>query len=370
MTLSVCLVSPLPPPYGGIAHWGDLITSYAKTQPGVELTVVDIAPRWRSIHDSGLLGRAIGGGLQMLRDVSRLLFALFDKKPGVIHLTTAGQLAVVRDMVVTFLARCFKIPFVYHIRFGRIPDISVRNTLEWRIMSFVACHAFVVVAIDEATGTALRKAVPTASVVVVPNCVDFSRLPVVQDRHGDLKTVLFVGWVIPAKGIVELLTAWDAIKPSGWTLKIVGPGKSEYITSLVQRFGENGVKFLGELPHMATMKAMAECDMFVLPSYTEGFPNAVVEAMAHGRAIIATDVCAIPQMLDGDCGVVIKPQDIEGLAAALRHLIKDQNLRVAMGERARSRALATFSIESVFATYVSVWRQAVEQSVKNAEMRR
>ena len=147
--INVCLVAPLPPPYGGIAHWSGLVTRYAASRSDVQITVVNTAPRWRSIHDLSIVKRVIGGGGQMLRDLFVLLRRLLADRIDVVHLTTSGRLAVVRDIGIFFLLRLFGIPLVYHIRFGRVPDIIARNTLEGRVIKFLAKYVDAVIAIDE-----------------------------------------------------------------------------------------------------------------------------------------------------------------------------------------------------------------------------
>ena len=109
------------------------------------------------------------------------------------------------------------------------------------------------------------------------------------------------------------------------------------------------------------MERMAACDLLVLPSYTEGFPNVVLEAMALGKAIVATDVGAIPEMLEAKCGLLVKPKDVQGLTTVLRSLLNDGNLRTELGNRARERALANYSIDVVFPRYMSLWRQPAER---------
>ena len=100
---------------------------------------------------------------------------------------------------------------------------------------------------------------------------------------------------------------------------------------------------------------MSTCDIFVLPSHTEGFPNAVAEAMAQGRAVVATDVGAVPDMLDNGAGVVLPVGDIESLALAMKDLMEDEQRRLALGEAARIRSLSCYGMDSVFRSYVALW---------------
>ena len=363
-SVKVCLVSPLPPPYGGISHWTSLVDEYAINRSDVDLVVVNTAPRWRSIHRSGVLLRSFGGGIQLLRDVLRLVATLAGRRFHAVHLTTSGHLASVRDLVVSYMASLFGVGFVYHIRFGRIPVIAQRNSVEWRVIRRVMLRASKVILIDDATFSAVRQFAPDVNAVLVPNCVNVSRLPSRVTNDSTVKTALFVGWVIPTKGVAELVEAWAKVRPKGWRLEIVGPGSPEFKSALLERFAPENLEFVGALPHAQAMTRMASCDLFVLPSYTEGFPNVVAEAMALGRPILATDVGAIPEMLEGDAGVLVKSKDSHALTHALKRLVEDSNLRDRIGERAFERAMRSYTIDVVFNAYMDIWRGVSEFSKK------
>lgn len=356
--LKICLVSPLPPPYGGISHWTEMVSKYAESRVDVQFSIINTAPRWRAIHDRSLWKRAIGGGLQFVRDILLICWALTTCRFDAIHLTTSGQLAVIRDLGVTFIAQLFRVPFIYHIRFGRVPQIAFAKKIEWRLMARVMLRANKVVTIDKATKEAVNKYLPAANVDLIPNCFNFEDLPLVSTSIHTLQTALFIGWVIPTKGIAELIEVWAQLKPPGWRLQIVGPGDTAYCNRLIQQYSPDGVEFLGELPHPQAMELLATCNLFVLPSYTEGFPNVILEAMALGKAIVATEVGAIPEMLNNNCGLLIQPKDVKSLANSLLKLIKDAALRTELGTRARKRAITNYSIDQVFSRYMLLWRQA------------
>ena len=84
--------------------------------------------------------------------------------------------------------------------------------------------------------------------------------------------------------------------------------------------------------------------------------------MALGKPIIATSVGAIPEMLDGECGLVIKPRSIKELKDAIQLLADDQNLRKTLGRCAQEKAQSEYSLEVVFEKYKNVWWQAAERS--------
>lgn len=352
----VCLVAPCPPPYGGIAHWTSMIRRYAENRSDVELVSVDIAPRWRAIHHLNLFHRAFGGGLQLVRDMMRLLKAILHQRFDAIHLTTSGHLSVVRDVAVATVVLLFQGMLIYHIRFGRIPDIAEQSSIEWRLLHWVMRRAKRVVVIDEATLKAVQRFAPKVKVVLIPNCVNIDELPRQCESVANSRTILFIGWVTPAKGLGELIEAWKIAHPRGWKLEIVGPGSLDYRKSLVDRHEPENVEFVGELAHDAAMKRMAKCDVFVLPSYTEGFPNVIVEAMALGRPIIATDVGAIPEMLQDGAGILVKSRDVLQLAAAIEEVTGSTELREQLGLRASRRAKDCYAIDAVFERYMQIWK--------------
>lgn len=355
--IRVCLVSPFPPPYGGIAHWTSMVTAYAQGREDAQITLINTAPSWRSLHNDGIMLRAVGGGIQLVRDAWRLIKALRKKRFDVIHLPTSGHLSSVRDVVISQVAAWFGVPLVLHIRFGRIPAIASAETLEWRLLRSVMRRAASVVAIDGATFDAVQRHVPEANLCVIPNCVNFSALSTPKPDSIETKKALFVGWVVSTKGVGELCEAWSRIQPEGWKLEIVGSVDEAYKAQLQAQFPMDSIEFVGLLPHAETMKRMAQCDLFVLPSYTEGFPNAVVEAMALGRPIVATSVGAIPEMLHGESGILVESRNVEQLTTAIQRVIDDPDLRRQLGIRAQARAIANYSIDVVFDAYVSRWKQ-------------
>lgn len=363
--LNVCLLAPLPPQFdgrnhscGGIGHWTQIIVEYAKTCEQVSLSVIDTTPKWRSIHNFSLWKRVVSGGLNLTAYMTRLIKRLLLGKPDLIHMTTSGHLGVIRDIVVILTAKLFRVPVTYHIRFGRVPALARAGGVEWALISTAMKLAASVVAIDATTFSSIKHQLPRVNVELVPNCINFASVRHMREGGATVKqTVLFAGWVIPAKGIEELLSAWSAMASVDWTLIIVGPVESLYKEQLFERYGSKFISFMGEKSHEETLSLIAACDVFVLPSYSEGFPNAVLEAMALGKPIVASSVGAIPEMLTNGAGSLVAPKDAKALQSALQQVMDDEHFRSEMGVRAKERAIQNYSIEVVFERYMDIWRQ-------------
>ncbi len=136
----------------------------------------------------------------------------------------------------------------------------------------------------------------------------------------DRKVVFFVGRLEPAKGIDELMTAWDTVArelPSA-TLVLAGDGVSRAkVDTWAARHGD-AVRVLGGKPLATIARWHGASDLFTLPSWREGTPNAVLEALASGRPVVATRVGGIPDVLrDPEAGALVPAKDPAALASAI-----------------------------------------------------
>ena len=102
----------------------------------------------------------------------------------------------------------------------------------------------------------------------------------------------------------------------------------------------------------------AAADVFCLPSLYEGFPLAILEAMAAGLPVVATSVAGNPEAVeDGVHGRLVEAEDAAGLAVALLDLIEDEDARRRMGRQARQRVEEEFSIERIGSAYRELWEE-------------
>ena len=103
-------------------------------------------------------------------------------------------------------------------------------------------------------------------------------------------------------------------------------------------------------------KYLADCDIFVLPTYFEGQPVSVLEAMAYSCAIAASEVGGIPQMItDGETGLLMKPKNSEAINKQLTRLLENQELCRQLGQNAREKVKKEFSIEESMKRLLSVY---------------
>jgi glycosyltransferase involved in cell wall biosynthesis len=140
----------------------------------------------------------------------------------------------------------------------------------------------------------------------------------------DRPMVLYVGHLSREKGAQDLLQAFQQLPPAlRATLVMVGDGAgAEACRALARELGV-AAQFVGAQLHETIPVWLAACDVLALPSWNEGMPNVVVEALACGRPVVATDVGGIPDVVKGASGELVTPRDVPALTAALaRNLVE------------------------------------------------
>ena len=166
-----------------------------------------------------------------------------------------------------------------------------------------------------------------------------------------------MGNVLPSKGIEELLSVWEHLskKYPEWQLIIVGGCDEDYKSYLENSYSMRNVEMLGYVPHDDAIKRLGETSFLVLPSHTEGFPNVVIEAMMCEKAVIATDVGAISEILSDGCGIVIQPKKIDELSESIERLINDPQLCISIGKTGREKAKREYTVDLIFNKYSELW---------------
>ncbi len=232
---------------------------------------------------------------------------------------------------------------------------SLGPVWEWlRRRTYPRCGVWVVQ--TQSVARYASRLVPSRPVVVIPNAVapPAAAVPPPERRRS---RIVGVGRLSPEKGFDLLIRAFARLSPwyPEWTLQILGEGpQRRVLEQLADSLGvRNRVQLAGwtDGPQAALLQASA----FVLPSRYEGFPNALLEAMACGLPCVASDCESGPAEIirDGVDGLLVPPEDVDALAEALRQLVSDQAHRARLGRRAEE-VVSRFSPDAFFARWDDV----------------
>ena len=180
------------------------------------------------------------------------------------------------------------------------------------------------------------------------------------------KILIFVGRITEYKGIFELMTAFIKLnlKYPDMHLFIVGEGSGHVVIENMIHFDNSNknIHILGKLPYSEIPKFLSAADIFILPSYSEGLPNVVLEAMACGLPVIATKVGGIPEAVeDGKSGILVDKKDVESLTGAIEYLIKSENTAKEMGINGRRIVENKFSWQRNAEEVIKIYEETISK---------
>lgn len=188
-------------------------------------------------------------------------------------------------------------------------------------------------------------------------------------KHGQKtprRCLLTVGFLRPDKGHAVVIKALPELVREFPDLeyRIVGDGSErQALEALTLELGlSEHVTFLGSLPHHEAMREMAQCDVFILPSWKEAFGVVYLEAMAHGKPIIGTSGEGIAEILDQeDVGIAVPPKDVDAIAKGIRELFRHPNQAQEMGARGKELVTRKFTWQYNAQQTLEVYQETVRK---------
>jgi glycosyltransferase involved in cell wall biosynthesis len=224
--------------------------------------------------------------------------------------------------------------------------------------SFIACVSY----FGRAQAYRLVDSQEWDKLTVVRCGLELDQLPEAEPGAETRMRMILVGRLSAEKGIAGLLEALAMLEPAQRPeLTIVGDGplRAE-LDALVARLAlDDNVAFLGRLPEAETLAAIARSDALVLPSFMEGLPIVLMEAMALGKPVIATRVAGIPELVsDGENGLLFTPSNWPELAEKIARLATDLLLQQRLGTAGQATIAAKFDIKQSAEILLRLFHQA------------
>lgn len=314
--------------------------------------------RYVATHRDGSRGAKLKGALSGFRDT---LLACVRQHPAVVHVHAASHASFLRKSVVLLIARLAGCKTIFHLHGGGFRQYTTEESgpLLRRWIRHTLERSSVVITLSEGWAQFVHGFAPRAKVAVVPNSVP---LPVLAPATGvQPQRILYLGRLEASKGVFDLLAAASRLVPRFPGLRLVFGGEGDG-GALRRRAAELGLAERIELPGWLGQDArdaeLARAEVFCLPSHAEGLPMAMLEAMAAGKAVVATAVGGIPEALhDGDNGLLVPPHDDEALARALARLLGDPALRDRLAGQARTTIEQHYSTEVVCGQLSAIYRE-------------
>jgi glycosyltransferase involved in cell wall biosynthesis len=287
--------------------------------------------------------------LYALRRIGKLLKYLTVNKIDTVLVFTGDGMSFLEKGLMIILAKKAGKKTIIAPRSGFILR-DIENAKRRRFIQRVFGHADVVVCQSSFWQNTFEKVAPNRRYEVVHNWIDTNKYKMSR-KFNDRSPIqlLFIGWVVKEKGVYELLEAVKKIHQKGYAIRldIAGHGTDyEQVAHQIKAAHlEAIVELKGWVKHEQKMELLQKADLFILPTHFEGFPNSLIEAMAAGLPVIASDIDPIKSIVIHDKhALLFECGSAEDLATQITRLVTSVEVRERLAQSASELVEAQFSI--------------------------
>lgn len=273
-------------------------------------------------------------------------------KPDLIHVHSAFGASFYRKMPFVYLASWLGIPVVNHVHGSELGRFyQEASEIKRSIVRAFYDRCCRVIVLSDYWKTQLSEFISSEKIEVIENYSIPARKSG-DPRETDGRMVLFLGFLSERKGCMDIPKVAAQVSKAIDHVQFIlaGSGRPEdiqRIKTLAQEYGSaDYLVFPGWVKGAQKDELLRKASVFFLPSYAEGMPMSILEAMGYGLPIVSTTVGGIPQLVtDGENGFLCKPGDADGMANAVIALLKNFVLRKKMGSKSLDVAKSTYSID-------------------------
>lgn len=278
-----------------------------------------------------------------------------------VHIHLAGESSLIRKLPFVAMTRLWRKPLLIHVH-ASSPESLFDRTPSWAVR-FTLLSADKVIALSPLWAGNIAEQCPGAKIAVIPNpAVIPTSTPGPDDRE---LTVLYVGKLESRKGYADLIrSAAEVVRVlPGARFIFAGHGEVKEARDLATSLGLGGsIECPGWVSREALPELLNRAAVFCLPSYNEGVPMCLIEAMSYGVPVVVTPVGGIPDLIhSGENGALVTPGDIEGFSRAIIELLKNEDgIRARFSTAARDTVRAKCGLEHVAMLLADLYRELGE----------
>jgi glycosyltransferase involved in cell wall biosynthesis len=256
---------------------------------------------------------------------------IFDRKIQIVHIHGASYGSFFRKFFIFLLAKyIFRKKVIYHIHGGGFAYFYLNSNLIFRKMIKIFIEkSDAIICLSESWKNFYLKNFRPKKIFITPNIIDYPIISKIEEKC-EITTYLFLGLICDAKGIFDLIEVIVKNKENYSNkiqLIIGGNGQIDKLNNIIKEHSLEGlVEFVGWISNKVKNSWLQKADIYILPSYKEGLPISILEAMSYGQAIISTNVGGIPEIVIAKKnGILIEPGNLAEIEAAINFFIENPN---------------------------------------------
>lgn len=263
-----------------------------------------------------------------LKAVFTLIYTcITDRDIRILHIHHASKGSFIRKSILVLIGKLFGKKIILHIHGGGFHNFYRRSRLLKGYIRYILEHADALICLSENWKKYYSETFRLRRLVIINNVIEDPRIERV-DRNGSVN-LLFLGHITEKKGVYDLIQVLGTNRQDFGkkiTFTIGGIGDEEKLTRALSEYNFNGdVKFAGWVSGNKKAELLNKCDVYVLPSYNEGLPISILEAMSYGKPIVATSVGGVPEIVKpGYNGWLFTPGDKGALQSIINEVLEDR----------------------------------------------
>ena len=285
--------------------------------------------------------------------------SIFAVQP-IFHIHVASNGSYLRKSILAGICMAFRHKTILHVH-GAMFDQFIEKSPQRRRSKIIRLfnRADRVVVLSEYWYSYFEKLVPKEKLLIIYNPSSTYQSGFVKAYRKSGIQILFMGRLGQRKGAYDLLQAAARLRDINFSLHLYGDGELNRVREMVKSKGLQDIIKVGSwVPHSKINELYENADIMVLPSYAEGLPMSLLEAVGKGLPIVSTKVGGIPEIVEeGRNGFLVEPGDIESLADRIRILLTAPELIEQMGKQSLAIAKAKFSVEKIRLQLEELYRQ-------------
>lgn len=291
----------------------------------------------------------------------KIFIQILFERPDVVYIHMSYRGSFQRKYIIHRLCKKFGIKDIVHLHGSEFKKwfYSLKSNQQKQVRNFLKeCSSIIVLGLE--WKNAISSIETEANIIVLSNTVEIKKDTVVWKN--DKNKLLFLGVLIKRKGVGDLLEAVHILQKknmfNGWKLIVAGTGEEEEILQVqTDKLGLNNlIEFTGWIDGEKKQELLRECQVLVLPSYNEGLPMAILEAMSYGMPVIATnvgDICSA--VINEKNGYITEAGDVLALAEAIGKVIGDKDVWNIFSNASKVIIEEKFNEKNYFMDLMQIW---------------
>lgn len=267
----------------------------------------------------------------------KFFFLVIFWRPAIVHIHSSFGGSFYRKLPFILIAHCFRRPIVNHIH-GADFGVFYRNagTKKKRLVRNTYEKCDVIVALSDEWREKLQEVVSQKKIRVIENYSVLNHKAIEErSQKKNTHTILFLGFICDRKGCYDVPDIVEKVIVDIPDAKFIlaGSGEIDAVKAKCSDSVKVHIEFPGWIRGSEKDRLLREADVFFLPSYNEGMPMSILDAMGYGLPIVSTTVGGITKIVhDGKNGFVFEPADKNGMAEAIVKILSDENMLKTMGQ--------------------------------------